>query len=328
MTHAPALSSIITPDHLAEFATEHYDLPQPLSCRILKTGMNHSYLLRTPKERYVLRVYYKDWRTQTEIAEELRLINTLKAGGIRVAFPIPDTWGNFIQRIMACEGERYVVLFSYAPGESVRQPSETACHQLGLTMARMHQITLGKSVRRISYDADTLIRQAYELACSRFSESLPEMRYFRRAAARIEAEFGAADPTDLRYGVVHLDLWYENMKIRQDSEITIFDFDNCGNGWLFLDIAYSLMLLFRTEPDREIYRRRSDHLLRAYGSICPISAEEMRLLPFGGLAIWLHYTGIHVRRFDDFSNQFFSETFLKFWIDTVNRWMKFNDITI
>jgi hypothetical protein len=52
------------------------------------------------------------------------------------------------------------------------------------------------------------------------------------------------------------------------------------------------------------------------------------LIPYGGLAIWLHYNGIHVERFNDFSNPFLSEEFLKYWIHTVNQWMEFNHIKI
>ena len=141
-------------------------------------------------------------------------------------------------------------------------------------------------------------------------------------------EFNKADSDNLRYGIVHLDLWYESMKIKNESEISIFDFDNCGNGWLFLDIAYSLMLLFRNEPDKEKYKKKRDSFFQGYESINSISKEEKRLLPYGGLAIWLHYTGIHVKRFDDFSNQFLSDEFLKYWIHTVNQWMEFNKIKI
>ena len=34
----------------------------------------------------------------------------------------------------------------------------------------------------------------------------------------------------------------------------MFDFDNCGNGWLFLDIAYSLMLIYRNEPNKTLFK--------------------------------------------------------------------------
>jgi len=328
MAQIPVISSIISPEYLAEFVIDRYGFDGNTKCQVLKTGINHSYLIITPDNKFVLRIYYRNWRTESEIDEEIKLLEYLKANHISVSHPIKDIIGNYIQKIDAVEGERFIVLFSFAEGQSIRTPSEQICHSLGELMARIHQLTVNRTVERTTYTSTTLVSWALELAKDHFTTSSPEMQYFARASSRITAEFDSADQNELRYGTVHLDLWYENMKVRDETEITIFDFDNCGNGWLFLDIAYSLMLLFKNEPDKRNYNQKKESLLRGYKSINAISMEEERLLPYGGLAIWLHYTGVHVQRFDDFSNQFLSEEFLKYWIHTVDQWMEFNGIEI
>ncbi|MBF9251678.1 phosphotransferase [Pontibacter sp. 172403-2] len=328
MKYAPAISSILSPDYLAGFAVDHYGFDRNTTCRILKTGINHSYLITTSDGKFVLRVYCLGWRTESEIREELQLLEYLDENGILVSYPIKDCDGNYINRITAFEGERFAVLFSFAEGESVRVPSEEVSYQLGVTMARMHQLTIGRTVKRENYDANTLVSWAFASARSHFPGPSAEMQYFERANSIISSEFEKADSKALRYGIVHLDLWYENMKVKNGSEITIFDFDNCGNGWLFLDIAYSLMTLYRNEPSKEGFEAKRAAFYRGYESIASILEEEKRLIPYGGLAIWLHYTGIHVQRFDDFSNQFLSQEFLKYWIQTANRWMEFNKIKI
>ena len=328
MTTAPAISSIISPEYLAAFTINRYGFEKGTTCQILKTSINHTYLITTSDKKYVLRVYYLNWRTENEIAEELRLIECLKENSILVSYPVKDKNNNHIQRVKAFEGERFAVLFTFAEGETIRNPSEKVCYQLGKTMAKMHQLTVSKAVDRKYYNAETLVNWAFQLAGSRFSASSNEMQYFERSTSLISSEFNNADLDKLRNGIVHLDLWHDNMKIKGESEITIFDFDNCGNGWLFLDIAYSLMLLFRNEPDKECYTKKRDSFYQGYESITLLPNEEKRLVPYGGLAIWLHYTGIHVKRFDDFSNQFLSEEFLKYWIHTVNQWMEFHGIKI
>ena len=328
MTYAPAISSIISPEYLAEFVVNYYGFEPDTTCRILKTGINHSYLITTADNRFVLRVYYARWRNEREIKEELRLLEYLKEHGMLVSYPIKDGNDNYINKIAALEGTRFAVLFSFADGTSIRVPSETVSYHLGVTMAKMHQLTIDKSVKRKEYDASTLVAWALQSAKSHFPEPIPEMEFFERANRVVSSEFCKADADKLRYGIVHLDLWYENMKVKDESQITVFDFDNCGNGWLFLDIAYSLMTLYRNEPNKEHFETKRESFYRGYNSITPISEEEKRLLPYGGLAIWLHYTGVHVQRFNDFSNQFFSHEFLKYWIQTVNNWMEFNGIKI
>ena len=60
----------------------------------------------------MFRVYFKNWRTQKEIEEELSLLSYLKTNRISVSYPIKDLNKNFIQRINGFEGERFGVLFS------------------------------------------------------------------------------------------------------------------------------------------------------------------------------------------------------------------------
>lgn len=322
------LSSILAPDHLASLVVERYNMAPSSSCRLLKTGINHSYQVTASGQHYLLRVYFKGWKTELEISEELRVLNLLKDKEVSVSFPIKDIDEKYIQQVHAPEGVRYVVLFSFAKGTSIKVPSEELCFSLGNLLAKTHQSTLDLKVNRKNYNAHTLVEWAFAKAQTFFVPDSPEMDYYRKITERIAREFNNAEKEALRSGVVHLDVWYENMKVDDDQKITLFDFDNCGNGWLFLDIGYCAMLLFRNETDKAQYPSKLNKLLAGYESICAISAEEKRLLPYAGAAIWLHYNGIHVQRFNDFSNPFLSEDFLKYWIQTVKDWMAFNRIYI
>lgn len=328
MTNDSVISSVLSPGYLAEIIKKNYDLGSAIKCGVIKTGVNHSYLVSSEEVKYVLRVYFIDWKTEIEIGEELKLLEYLKESGVSVSYPIKDRLGKYIQKVQAPEGERFAVLFSYAEGEAVRMFSEKLCYQLGKTMAQMHQLTVNRNLQRKNYDAETLVNWAFLKANEHFTEASAEMEYFARVNSKITDEFKNADTNDLRNGIVHLDLWHDNMRIRNESEFTFFDFDNCGNGWLFLDISYSLMLIFRNEPDKEKFRKKQQQLFKGYESVTVISDEEYRLMPLGGPAIWLHYTGIHVQRFNDFSNHFFNEEFLKYWIRIVKDWMEFNQVDV
>lgn len=328
MNFAPALSTIITPKYVSEFTIKQYGLATDAKTSILKTGINHVYLIETSNEKFVFRICFLDWRTEKEIQEELKLLDFLKENNISVAYPIKDKHNNYIQQINAFEGNRLAVLFSYAEGTTVRQPSEKVCYNFGIAMAKMHQKLVGKTIKKQVYSADTLVGFATEEVEKRFSKQSNELSYFKRAYQVLSKEFEKIDTTKVRKGIVHLDLWYENMKVKDETEITFFDFDNCGNGWLFLDIGYSLMLFYRNDPNEERFLARKSSFYKGYESITPISNEEKRLAPYGGLAIWLYYSGQQNARFNDFANHFMSEEFLKYWVHTVNQWMLFNKIEI
>ena len=322
-----AISSILSTDSLSDFIADTYNL-KVISCNILKTGISHNYLVTTNENKFVLRVYTLNWRTEKEITEELQLLTYLDTRNFLVAAPIKNNYGNLINTIKAPEGERFAVLFTYAKGQTIKNLSEKQCFVLGKQIARFHQLTKGKIVNRKEYTAKNLVSWGLEQANTFFDTSSNEMKYFKRAETLIVKKLEEADATLLRKGTVHIDFWYENFKVDKNNNFTFFNFDNCGNGWLFLDIAYALMLLFKNEPDKKAYRLKEASFYKGYESIAVISSEEKELIPYGGLAIWLHYTGIHVQRFNDFTNHFLSNEFLKFWIHTVNQWMLFNKITI
>ncbi len=328
MKYFPAISSTLSPPALAQLVLEKYGGSQNLTCETLRLGVNHTYLIKDAATKYVLRVYTYNWRTEEEVLAEVELLNTLKTNQVGVSYPIPDKEGQYLQRIAACEGERFAVLFSFAEGEIVRNPTEKDCYHLGLEMAKMHQVTNAYSINRKNYDAENLVAWALEKLETKFDSSLEEMKFIKKALAEISSQFEQADRNQLRFGAIHLDVWADNLKIAEGSKITMFDFDNCGNGGLFLDIAYSLMLLFRGEPDKVLFEKKRNRFYEGYESILKISEEEKRLVPYGSLAIWLHYSGVHAQRFDDFTNPFFNEGFLKYWINTVKVWLSFHDVEI
>lgn len=328
MSYFPVVSSILSPEHLINFISDAYQLEDILKCSVLKTGINHNYLVETEEDKYVFRIYFHNWRTTSEILEELKLLNYLK-NSISVSYPIKGLNGEYLQYLKAIEGDRIAVLFSYAEGAFIRNPSADLCYELGKTIANMHVKTENYHTNRTHYNANTLVDWATLKVKSHFLEvATEELQYFERANKKIRLTFSKVDVNKLRKGTIHLDLWYQNMKVKKDNEFTFFDFDNCGNGWLLLDIAYSIMLLFKNEPDKIEFEAKQTSFYKGYESIIKISDEEKELIPYGGLAIWLFYTGVHVERYNDFSNHFLSEEFLKFWISIVDKWMVYNEIEI
>lgn len=328
MVSFPVIDSTLSAAHLVLFVQEKYGFTENTSCKLFRTGINHTYMISDNEDKYVLRIYSYNWRTETEISEELRLIILLKENNIAVSYPIHDKDKNYIQTLQAPEGLRYVVLFSFAEGKKVRNLTEKTCYSIGSLMANIHKTTINQEVKRIEYNANTLTQLPYQYATKHFAESLEEMQFVKSASKHLTELFDKFDSEKLRYGVVHLDLWYDNMSIEDESTITVFDFDFCGNGWLLFDIAYFTMQLFNTEPDAKIFKSKLESFYNGYQSVTPITNEEKAIIPYAGLAIWIFYLGIQSQRFDNWSNIFLSENYLKHFIGIIKNWMKFNEITI
>ncbi|GGH13440.1 phosphotransferase enzyme family protein [Mucilaginibacter phyllosphaerae] len=315
MQKFPVSSSVLSADHLGVLVQDVYNLNTGVTCQLLKTGINHSYLIKDFPDKYVFRIYSLDWRTRLEIEEEIRLLNLLCDAGISVSYPIADADGDHIQELNAPEGMRYGVLFSFAEGEKLLNFPAEVHHKAGETMARIHQVTKNVGLQRATYTPQVLTEDTISGLQKFLPADSEEMAWILSTQKYLLNELAKADLGQLRTGAVHMDIWFDNFNITKDGQINLFDFDFCGNGWLCLDIAYYVLQLHSTEKIEDERNEKLNAFFAGYESITPISAEEKRLLPVLGVSMYFFYLGVQCRRFENWSNVFLNETYLKRFIN-------------
>lgn len=106
------------------------------------------------------------------------------------------------------------------------------------------------------------------------------------------------------------------MNLTADNQLTIFDFDFCGNGWLCLDVAYYVLQLHNIEKyEATEYQPKLDYFIKGYESVTPLSNEEKRLLPTLGVSLYFFYLGVQCKRYNNWSNSFLNENYLKRFIN-------------
>lgn len=314
MSHFSVISSILSPADLAAFVHETYSLNALTNCRLLKAGINHTYRIDSGNEIFIFRIYSHNWRTKEEIKEELSFLQLLQQHCISVSYPIADSLGNFIQAIQAPEGRRFAVLFSYAPGNKVQNYSKEAHFEIGQLMARIHGLAKDLKLNRVTYTHDVLLRQSLDSIRQFLPDDTDEMQFLMAAMPLLEKELLNADLSVLRKGVVHLDIWFDNLNISGQNKITLFDFDFCGNGWLCMDIAYYILQLHNTEKDENERASKMQAFYNGYEAVQTIHAEEKKLIPVLGVCLFYFYLGVQCRRFDNWSNSFLNENYLKRFI--------------
>ena len=133
--------SIVDARALGEVIAAEYDLPGPLSCKLiskmLRTQDNEHYLVRVGGTKYVARVYQLGEhlrRQESDYLYELDWLNFLKANDQPVSYPIARRDGGYMGQIDAPEGDRYYALFSFAPGNSMAFDDEDRLLHLGATL--------------------------------------------------------------------------------------------------------------------------------------------------------------------------------------------------
>ncbi|MEX6687968.1 phosphotransferase [Danxiaibacter flavus] len=314
MSHFPVSSSNLSAAHLGSYLKDQYNIEGNVHCSLLRAGVNHTYLLGCGDERFVFRVYSLNWRTRPEIEEEIKLVRYLKEKAIPVSYAIPDRNGNHIQVLNAPEGERLGVLFSIAEGDKLHNYPEELHSAVGAIMANMHLVTENLEIERTDYTWDVFLVDPFKHIRKFISADSEEMQFLERTAKWLSKQLSDADASKLRKGVVHLDIWFDNLNITESGKITLFDFDFCGNGFLCLDVAYYVLQLYHVERDEETRDKKLAAFFKGYEFIVPLSPEEKRILPMLGVALYIFYLGVQSNRYENWSNSFLSESYLKRFI--------------
>ncbi|MFC0776927.1 phosphotransferase [Flavobacterium sp. HJSW_4] len=316
MMHFPVTNSNLSATHLGLFVQERYSLGKGTKCQLIKAGINDTYLISNSLDKFVFRVYSLNWRTKLEIEEEIKLLNELKQNSISISHPLSDNKNNYIQTLNAPEGDRFAVLFTFASGEKQHIIAEETHFEIGQLMARIHKTTNHLKLDRIDYSPEVLLIDSLKKVASFLTNDTEEMNFMKSAQTYLLKEFENADISQIRQGAVHLDIWFDNLNIANDSKVTIFDFDFCGNGWLCLDIAYYILQLHNVEKyEAKDYQPKVDSFIKGYESVASISAEEKRLIPMLGVSLYFFYLGVQCQRYDNWSNSFLSENYLKRFIN-------------
>jgi len=324
----PTVNSTLSPSGLGQLIQRKYGLTDKTECSIFRLAMNHLYIVHDSENQYVFRVYTHNWRTQLEIEEELRLLILLKEAGKQVAFPIADKSNKFIQEIEAPEGIRFGVLFSFAKGIKTAKFSPETSFLIGQALAKVHQSTENIELKRMSYNAQNLLKKPVVRIKEFYRKNSSEIEFLETLSAFLTLKMENIDQQKMRYGTVHLDVWFDNLHIDNEKEITFFDFDFCGNGYLCFDISYFMFQLLSTHLNEEEYQVKADSFIKGYETVTKISNEEKKFLPYACLAIMTYYISVQCDRFDYWTNIFLNEDHLKRMVGNLKRWMAYQKIEV
>ncbi|MFT3750990.1 MAG: phosphotransferase [Agriterribacter sp.] len=293
----PATYSTLCSVALSSLVSEKYKIGNA-QCKFLVRGVGDTYLVESTETRFILRVYRSSHRSLSQIKDEVKLLQTLKQANVSVSYPIATISGEPILTLDAAEGERFAVLFSYAPGQVVRSLNENQLRVLGHEMARFHnvssEITLGDT--RWNFDLETTVVKPLKKLKPVFAEDPEGYAWLCLIADEVKKILSQLPASGFSKGYCHFDFLPKNFHFKNDS-ITFFDFDFMGYGWLVNDI-----MTFWQHLSLDVYTGRMTQqaaddayniFLDGYREYRFISGEELAAAPYLAIGFWLFYMHFH-----------------------------------
>ena len=238
--HFPVTHSIPSAEALQAQIQQDYDIGPIAECRYWQIGLNDTYLVITSGHRFVLRVYRTHRRTDSDIEYELDALTHLSHKGIPVSTPVLRKDGARLVELVAPEGRRYYVLFTYAEGTTYSYGDDIQiAHDYGKAVACIHNAMDGFSSdhQRFTLNLDFLIHEPIEHIKPFLKHRPTDWDYLCRLAERIEKSILRLTSEGLEQGFCHGDTNGYNAHFASDRQLTFFDFDFCGVVWRAYDLA-------------------------------------------------------------------------------------------
>lgn len=265
-----AVYTEVSDDDLDAFIAQ-YDIGTLESCKGIAEGVeNSNFLLTTDRGPYILTLYEKRVNPD-DLPFFLGLTEHLSANGFPCPLPVKARDGIALRELCG----RPAAIISFLKGMWPRKISLSHCAQLGTALAKMHQAADGFTLTRANALSVSGWRPLFDLARDRADEVLPGL------AAEIAAELDYLEahwPTDLPHGVIHADVFPDNVFFLHDTLSGVIDFYFACNDLLAYDLAICLNA-WCFEGDKTFNATKARLMINGYLKQRPMSDAELEALP-------------------------------------------------
>jgi homoserine kinase type II len=258
---------------------KHYSLGTLESIEGIAEGVqNSNFFLNTSHGRYVLTIF--EQLARSELPFFINLMAHLARHGVPCPAPLANRDNDYLGELQ----RKPAVIVTRLPGKSTIAPTLAQCAAIGAMLADLH-------IAAQSYGG----RQAHQRGAAWCRETATLVQPFLNeedaALLRDELRYQAQHrPGDLPRGVIHADLFRDNVLFDGERVSGLLDFYFAGIDDLLFDVAVTVND-WCIEPDGSLDAERCNALLAAYHASRPLTAGERAAWPVmlraAALRFWL-----------------------------------------
>ncbi|OLP45615.1 homoserine kinase [Rhizobium oryziradicis] len=255
---------------LKDFLSQ-YETGELLSFKGIAEGVeNSNFLLHTSEGALILTLYEKRVE-KNDLPFFLGLMHHLSDRGLNCPLPLPRKDGALLGELSG----RPAALISFLEGMWLRKPEANHCRAVGVALAQMHVAGEGFDIARPNALSVAGWQDLWQKSEDRADEVLEGLR------PEISTELTtlvAHWPQDLPAGVIHADLFPDNVFFLGDELSGLIDFYFACNDFLAYDLAICLNAwCFEKDGSYNITKGRA--MIEGYLSVRPLSEAEIAAMP-------------------------------------------------
>ena len=267
-----AIYTKLSENNLKEFFLK-YNLGKLLNYKGIKEGIeNTNYFIQTDKGKFILTVYEKRME-EKDLPFFMGLMRNLFDANFPSPEPIINKNGNYVTEI---SGKKAAIV-SFLDGASKKNLNPNDCNKVGIQTAKLHLITknlTGKRENKLSVNSWRKIYEKVQKDCSKIHQNLAKT--IEKNLDEIENNW----PKNIPSGIIHADLFPDNIFFKDDKLTGIIDFYfSCYDFYVF-EIAICLnALCFEGQKENLSFNvTKAKKFVDGYSSIRKLTEEEKKSL--------------------------------------------------
>ena len=254
------------------FINKKFDIEEIISFQGIKKGIeNTNYLLKSKNKKFILTIFEKRVSNK-EIPFFMKLMDKLNNSKINCPKPLKNNDGKYLIKLK----NKTACIVSFLKGKDKNKLDLKNCFEVGKIIAQMHLVTKNINLSRKNSmgikNLDPLLK-SIKFRSNKFSN-------LEKFLANNLNEIKKNWPKKLPKGIIHGDLFIDNIFFNKNKLSGIIDFYFAANDYFMYEIAICInALCFDNKRSKfRINKQNIKSLIQGYESIKKISLKEKKSL--------------------------------------------------
>ena len=239
----------------------------------IKKGIeNTNYLLKTRNKKYILTIFEKRVQKK-DLPFFMNLMDKLSKYKINCPKPQRNKKGSFLIKIKNKTGS----IVSFVEGKDKLKLNPKNCYEIGKNIAKLHRASKKiKLYRKNSLSLKEWPKLLNKIGNKSKTISPNLNSLMKNSFLEIKNKW----PKNLPYGIIHADLFIDNIFFKKNKFHGYIDFYFACNDFLMYEIAICInALCFDKKNNKFIFnKKKSTNLIRGYSKIRKFSVKEKKSL--------------------------------------------------
>ena len=247
----------------------NYDLGKLETFKGIEEGIeNTNYFISTKNKKYILTVYEKRVKSK-DLPFFSKLMSFLDKANFKCPVPILNKKKETITNYNGKE----LMVVSFLEGKAKQNLSPTNCESIGTEVAKMHEITKNFKLKRENDLSIKSWRGLFETVkdqCSQIHKDLPKL--ISENLNDVEKKW----PSDLPKGIIHADLFHDNIFFLKNKFSGIIDFYfSCEDYFAFeIAVCFNALCFEGVKENLSFNVTKAKKFIDGYSSIRKLSDQE------------------------------------------------------